>query len=92
MVLLTTMLKRIDFPKTDGSRSTWPTCGRTADGARGAKPGILSGKTVRKQFRKEQKLYAFLVADYCIESSNAIYLQAPLETLQDIYSILYHFL
>ena len=27
--------------------------------SQGAKPGILSGKTVRKWFRKEQKLYAF---------------------------------
>lgn len=28
------MHKQIKFTRTDGDRSTWPTCGKTADGGR----------------------------------------------------------
>jgi len=52
----------------------------------------MDKKTVIKWFRKEQKLYPFLPANYFVESLNAIYLQTFLKTLQDSYSILYHFL
>lgn len=53
--LHTTMRKQIQFTRTDGSHTTWPTCGRTADG--GSMDHLRSNSTHVAQFLEKLASY-----------------------------------